>query len=74
MFPFVLQVRARLEAKERAVVGQTERHMETLEKDLEELRRRDQEISQVLQSGDSAHFSQVSWRKQGGPWRLGDVF
>lgn len=62
MFPFLLQVRARLEAKERAVVGRTERDIETLEKDLEELRRRDQEISQLLQSGDCAHFLQVSWR------------
>lgn len=62
MFPFLLQVRARLEAKERAVVGRTERDIETLEKDLEELRRRDQEISQLLQSGDSAHFLQVSQR------------
>uniref|UniRef100_H3BX14 Uncharacterized protein n=1 Tax=Tetraodon nigroviridis TaxID=99883 RepID=H3BX14_TETNG len=68
------EVRARLEAKERAVVGQTERHMETLEKDLEELRRRDQEISQVLQSGDSAHFSQVSWRKRGAPGGWGMCF
>uniref|UniRef100_H3DN94 Uncharacterized protein n=1 Tax=Tetraodon nigroviridis TaxID=99883 RepID=H3DN94_TETNG len=75
------EVRARLEAKERAVVGQTERHMETLEKDLEELRRRDQEISQVLQSGDSAHFSQstqaapllcvplaAGWHNRGAGW------
>lgn len=62
MFPLLLQVRARLEAKERAVVGRTERDIEMLEKDLEELRRRDQEISQLLQSGDCAHFLQVSWR------------
>lgn len=76
MFPFLLQVRARLEAKERAVVGRTERDIETLEKDLEELRRRDQEISQLLQSGDCAHFLQVSWRNcvcvcvggRGGDW------
>lgn len=47
-------------------VGRTEREIETLEKDLEELRRRDQEISQVLQSGDSDHFLQVRWRNLSG--------
>lgn len=75
MFPFLLQVRARLEAKERAVVGRTERDIETLEKDLEELRRRDQEISQLLQSGDSAHFLQVSQRNcvWGGEGRTGNA-
>lgn len=57
-FPW-FQVRARLEARERAVVGRMERDVETLEKDLEELRRRDQEISQVLQSGDGANLFQV---------------
>lgn len=62
----VLQVRARLEAKERAVVGRTERDIEALEKDLEELRRRDREISQLLQSGDSAHVLQVSRRNSEG--------
>lgn len=49
------------------MVGRAERDIETLEKDLEELRRRDQEISQLLQSGDSAHFLQVSWRNWGDP-------
>lgn len=58
------QVRARLEAKERAVVGRAERDMEMLEKDLEELRRRDKEISQLLQSDDNAHFIQVRWKKR----------
>ncbi|XP_038568637.1 E3 ubiquitin/ISG15 ligase TRIM25-like isoform X2 [Micropterus salmoides] len=54
------EVRARLEAKERAVVGRAERDMEMLEKDLEELRRRDKEISQLLQSDDNAHFIQAA--------------
>ncbi|XP_076585648.1 E3 ubiquitin/ISG15 ligase TRIM25-like isoform X3 [Chaetodon auriga] len=54
------EVRARLEAKERAVVGRAERDIEMLEKDLEELRRRDEEISQLLQSEDNAHFLQAA--------------
>ncbi|KAI3353476.1 hypothetical protein L3Q82_020005, partial [Scortum barcoo] len=52
------EVRARLEAKERAVVGRAERDVEMLEKDLEELRRRDEEIGQLLQTEDNAHFLQ----------------
>ncbi|XP_059189488.1 E3 ubiquitin/ISG15 ligase TRIM25-like isoform X2 [Centropristis striata] len=54
------EVRARLEAKERAVVGRAEREMEVLEKDLEELRRREEEIGQLLQSEDNAHFLQAA--------------
>ncbi|XP_029283213.1 E3 ubiquitin/ISG15 ligase TRIM25-like [Cottoperca gobio] len=54
------EVRARLEAKERAVVGRAERDMEVMEKDLEELRRRDEEISQLLQTEDNAHFLQAA--------------
>eukprot|EP00066_Takifugu_rubripes_P021783 XP_011611049.1 PREDICTED: E3 ubiquitin/ISG15 ligase TRIM25-like isoform X2 [Takifugu rubripes] len=54
------EVRTKLKAKERVAVGRTERDIETLEKDLEELRRRDQEISRLLQSGDSAHFLQAA--------------
>ncbi|XP_044046075.1 E3 ubiquitin/ISG15 ligase TRIM25-like isoform X3 [Siniperca chuatsi] len=54
------EVRARLEAKERAVVGRAERDMEMLEKDLEELRRRDEEISRLLQTEDNAHFIQAA--------------
>uniref|UniRef100_UPI0037E84A02 E3 ubiquitin/ISG15 ligase TRIM25-like n=1 Tax=Semicossyphus pulcher TaxID=241346 RepID=UPI0037E84A02 len=54
------EVRARLEAKERAVVGRAERDMEMLEKDLEELRRRDEEISQLLHTEDNAHFLQAA--------------
>ncbi|XP_075939129.1 E3 ubiquitin/ISG15 ligase TRIM25-like isoform X1 [Anarhichas minor] len=54
------EVRARLEAKERAVVGRAERDMEVLEKDLEELRRRDEEISRLLQTEDNAHFLQAA--------------
>ncbi|XP_019116536.2 E3 ubiquitin/ISG15 ligase TRIM25 isoform X2 [Larimichthys crocea] len=54
------EVRARLEAKERAVVGRAERDIEMLEKDLEELRRRDEEICQLLQTEDNAHFLQAA--------------
>ncbi|XP_069024100.1 E3 ubiquitin/ISG15 ligase TRIM25-like isoform X2 [Embiotoca jacksoni] len=54
------EVRARLEAKERAVVGRAERDIELLEKDLEELRRRDEEMSQLLQSEDNAHVLQTA--------------
>ncbi|XP_031732884.1 tripartite motif-containing protein 16-like isoform X5 [Anarrhichthys ocellatus] len=54
------EVRARLEAKERAVVGRAERDIEVLEKDLEELRRRDEEISRLLQTEDNAHFLQAA--------------
>ncbi|XP_029925662.1 E3 ubiquitin/ISG15 ligase TRIM25-like isoform X1 [Myripristis murdjan] len=54
------EVRARLEAKERAVVGRAEKDVEMLEKDLEELRRRDQEISELLQTEDNTHFLQAA--------------
>ncbi|XP_053274869.1 E3 ubiquitin/ISG15 ligase TRIM25 isoform X2 [Pleuronectes platessa] len=54
------EVRARLEAKERAVVGRAERDIEMLEKDVEELRRRDEEISQLLQTVDNTHFLQAA--------------
>ncbi|CAJ1052922.1 E3 ubiquitin/ISG15 ligase TRIM25-like isoform X1 [Xyrichtys novacula] len=54
------EVRARLEAKERVVVGRAERDIEMAEKDLEELRRRDEEISQLLQTEDNAHFLQAA--------------
>ncbi|XP_033478820.1 E3 ubiquitin/ISG15 ligase TRIM25-like isoform X2 [Epinephelus lanceolatus] len=54
------EVRARLEAKERAVVGRAERDIEMLEKDLEELRKRDEAISQLLHTEDNAHFLQAA--------------
>ncbi|XP_034431374.1 tripartite motif-containing protein 16-like isoform X4 [Hippoglossus hippoglossus] len=54
------EVRGRLEAKERAVVGRAERDIEMLEKDVEELRRRDEEISQLLQTDDNTHFLQAA--------------
>ncbi|XP_053181622.1 E3 ubiquitin/ISG15 ligase TRIM25-like [Scomber japonicus] len=54
------EVRARMETKERAVVGRAERDIETLEKDLEELRRRDEEIGQLLQTEDNGHFLQAA--------------
>lgn len=46
------------------MVGRAERDIEMLDKDLEELRRRDEEISQLLQTEDNAHFLQVGWLKQ----------
>ncbi|XP_047189613.1 tripartite motif-containing protein 16-like isoform X2 [Scophthalmus maximus] len=54
------EVRARLEAKERAVVGRAERDVETLERDVEELRRRDEEIGRLLQTEDNTHFLQAA--------------
>lgn len=42
------------------MVGRAERDIELLEKDLEELRRRNEEISQLLQTEDNAHFLQVN--------------
>ncbi|KAK2918595.1 E3 ubiquitin/ISG15 ligase TRIM25-like isoform X2 [Channa argus] len=54
------EVRARIEAKERAVVGRAERDVEMLEKDLEELRKRDEEIGQLLQTEDNAHVLQAA--------------
>lgn len=44
------------------MVGRAERDIEMLEKDLEELRSRDEEISQLLQTEDNAHFLQVRGR------------
>ena len=64
----VPQVRAMLEAKERVAVGRGERDMELLETDLLELRRRDEEISQLLQTEDSAHFLQVRKEKRDNMW------
>ncbi|XP_077425889.1 E3 ubiquitin/ISG15 ligase TRIM25-like [Vanacampus margaritifer] len=54
------EVRARVEARSRALVGRAEQDAETLEKDLEELRRRDQEIGRLLQTQDSGHFLQAA--------------
>lgn len=41
------------------MVGRAERGREMLEKDLVELRRRDEDISQLLQTEDNSHFLQV---------------
>ncbi|KAM9489943.1 E3 ubiquitin-protein ligase TRIM47-like isoform 1-T1 [Salvelinus alpinus] len=54
------EVRARLEARERTVLGRAERELETLEKELEELRRRDQEMGQLL-TEDNAQFLQAAY-------------
>ncbi|XP_036805086.1 E3 ubiquitin-protein ligase TRIM47 isoform X2 [Oncorhynchus mykiss] len=51
------EVRARLEARERTVLGRAERELETLENELEELRRRDKEMGQLL-TRDNAQFLQ----------------
>lgn len=40
-------------------MARAESDIELMEKDLEEHRRRDEEISQLLQSEDNAHFLQV---------------
>ncbi|XP_061130850.1 E3 ubiquitin/ISG15 ligase TRIM25-like isoform X1 [Syngnathus typhle] len=54
------EVRARVEARERALVGRAQRDADTLGKDLEELRGRDQEIAQLLQTQDNEHFLQAA--------------
>ncbi|XP_077380894.1 E3 ubiquitin/ISG15 ligase TRIM25-like [Festucalex cinctus] len=54
------EVRARVEARSRALVARAERDAEALEKDLEELRRRDQEIGRLLQTQDNEHFLQAA--------------
>ncbi|XP_037546269.1 E3 ubiquitin-protein ligase TRIM11 [Nematolebias whitei] len=54
------EVRVMLEAKERVVVGRAAADIELLEKDLEELRRRDEEISQLLKTEDSTRFLQAA--------------
>ncbi|KAM6939499.1 E3 ubiquitin/ISG15 ligase TRIM25-like [Xenentodon cancila] len=54
------EVRAMLEVKERAVVGRAKRDVELLESDLAALRRKDEEISQLLQVEDSSHFLQAA--------------
>ncbi|XP_029605001.1 tripartite motif-containing protein 16-like [Salmo trutta] len=53
------EVRARLEAQERTVLGRAERELETLERELEELQRRDKEMGQLL-TGDNAQFLQAA--------------
>ncbi|XP_057700420.1 E3 ubiquitin/ISG15 ligase TRIM25-like [Corythoichthys intestinalis] len=54
------EVRMRVEARERALASQAERDVETLEKDLEELRKRDQDIGQLLLTEDNGHFLQAA--------------
>nr|XP_057921287.1 E3 ubiquitin/ISG15 ligase TRIM25-like [Doryrhamphus excisus] len=54
------EVRARLEARERAAVGRAELEVEMLQKDLDALRRRDEEINQLLQTEDNGHFLQAA--------------
>ncbi|CAL8328569.1 unnamed protein product [Merluccius merluccius] len=54
------EVRARLQAKERAVVGRAEREVEVLQREVEELRRREEEISRLLQTDDNTHFLQAA--------------
>ncbi|XP_061587589.1 E3 ubiquitin/ISG15 ligase TRIM25-like isoform X2 [Cololabis saira] len=54
------EVRATLEAKERAVVGRAQRDVELLENDLAELRGKDEEMSQLLQTEDNSLFLQAA--------------
>uniref|UniRef100_A0A3Q2PFJ2 E3 ubiquitin/ISG15 ligase TRIM25-like n=1 Tax=Fundulus heteroclitus TaxID=8078 RepID=A0A3Q2PFJ2_FUNHE len=54
------EVQGLLVAKGRAAVGRVERDMELLEKDLEELRKRDEEISQLLLTEDDVRLSQAA--------------
>ncbi|KAG7491447.1 hypothetical protein MATL_G00003790 [Megalops atlanticus] len=52
------EVRARLEAQERAVLGRVEREMEELEREVAELRKKDAEMGKLLLTEDNAHFLQ----------------
>ncbi|XP_030208546.1 E3 ubiquitin/ISG15 ligase TRIM25 isoform X1 [Gadus morhua] len=55
------EVRARLEAKERAVVGRAEREVEAQQREVEELRRREEEISLLLETDDNTtHYLQTA--------------
>lgn len=56
------EVRARLEARERALLGRAERELEELHRELDELRQRDSDMNQLLLSEDNAHFVQVGDR------------
>lgn len=71
------EVRSRLEAKERSVVSRAERDLQLMEKDLDELKKRDQEISAVLQSDDHEQIMQSAallWPVSGsGPGRAPDL-
>nr|XP_015208832.1 PREDICTED: tripartite motif-containing protein 47-like isoform X1 [Lepisosteus oculatus] len=53
------QVKEQIEAGEREAVGQTERHIEELEQEIAELRRRDAELSQLSHTEDHIHFLQT---------------
>lgn len=53
-----------LEAKGRAAVGRLERDIALLETDLEELRRRDEEIGQLLRTEDNVRLTQVTGQKR----------
>ncbi|XP_032419166.1 E3 ubiquitin/ISG15 ligase TRIM25-like [Xiphophorus hellerii] len=54
------EVGALLEAKGRAAVGRLERDIALLETDLEELRRRDEEIGQLLRTEDNVRLTQAA--------------
>ncbi|KAI1886660.1 hypothetical protein AGOR_G00198090 [Albula goreensis] len=51
-----VEVRTRLEAQEKAVLGRVERELEELESEVAELRKRDEEIGQLLLMADNTHF------------------
>ncbi|KAM6972545.1 E3 ubiquitin/ISG15 ligase TRIM25-like [Aplochiton taeniatus] len=54
------EVRGRLEAKEKAVVGRAKRDVGDLDKELGELRERDAEMSRILLTEDHVHFLQAA--------------
>ncbi|KAJ8383748.1 hypothetical protein AAFF_G00215900 [Aldrovandia affinis] len=51
-----VEVRARLEAQEKAVLGRVEREVEELDSEVAELRKRDEEMGQLLLMEDNTHF------------------
>ncbi|RVE75940.1 hypothetical protein OJAV_G00003820 [Oryzias javanicus] len=56
------EVRAILETKERLTIGRAKQDMGLLERDLLDLKRRNEEIEELLQTEDNAQFSQMASR------------
>ena len=56
------EVRARLEAQEKAVLSRVEHESQELDREVSELRRREEEIAQLLLTEDNSQFLRVSWR------------
>lgn len=55
-----------MEAKERLTIGRAKRDIELLEKDLLDLKRRNEEIEELLQTEDNTQYLQVRKKKKGG--------